>query len=269
MSPSFSVLGPSLPGPLVLEVPHAGLSLDTGDGPLVVPPHVLAADGPLADSDVGAARLCEGEPRARRVVAHVSRYVIDLNTAPRLPTDYEDKLPPGLGDVRVRSLAGVWWHAPRVSRATLEGRLSRLFEPYHEAVARELEASAARHGRALLLAVHTYPDGGRPGTPDAVLGTRRGEAASAELREHAAASLAAHGLSVSLEEPFPGGYSLARHARPPRVSAIQLELARRLVCAPGEPTRPQLDEARLARAAIVLRSLVTTLSDLLAGSPDA
>lgn len=264
MSPPFSVLGPALPGVVVVEVPHAGLSLDTGDGPLLLPPHVLAADAPWADSDVGADRVCEGLEvvGVRRVLAHVSRYVVDLNTAPRLPTDYEDKLPPGLGDLRMRSLSGVSWHEPRLPRARLEARLARLFEPYHAAVARELDASVARHGRALLLALHTYPDGGRAAAPDVVLGTRHGAAASEGLREAATLALGAHGLSVAVEEPFPGGYSLARHARPPVVSAIQVELARRLVCEPGDPKRPRLEHERVASVAIVLRDLVSRLQRL-------
>jgi N-formylglutamate deformylase len=257
----FEILGSDAPGPVVVEVPHAGLGLD----PLIarglgLPPVALEAGAPWADSDVGAAAVCEGlEARGvRRVVATASRYVVDLNTEPRLPTPYEDKRPPGLGDVRTVSIAGVMWWEPRRSRAEIEALLAEVFEPYHQAIAAELAASRARHGRAALLAVHTYPDRGRKDAADVVLGTQNGRCARPAVRDALARAARDHGLSVAIEAPFPGGYSVRRHAAPD-VDAIQIELARALVCSPGDRRRPALDPDGVARMAEVLRSLVDAL----------
>lgn len=261
-APHFEILGPDAPGPVVVEVPHAGLGLE----PLTVrglglSSIALEAGAPWADSDVGAAAVCEGlEARGvRRVVATTSRYVIDLNAEPRLPTAYEDKLPPGLGDVRCLSCAGVTWWEPRRSRADVEGLLTEVFEPYHDAVAAELAASRACHGRVALLAVHTYPDGGRRDAADVVLGTRDGRGARPAVRDALARVARGHGLSVGIEAPFPGGYSVLRHAAPD-IDAIQIELSRALVCSAGDRRRPALDPDRVARVAEVLRTLVDALA---------
>ena len=265
-APHFKILGPHAPGPVVVEVPHAGLGLD----PLIVrglglPSIALEASAPWADSDVGAAAVCEGlEARGvRRVVATASRYVVDLNTEPRVPTPYEDKRPPGLGDVRRFSSAGVTWWERRRSRAEVEELLAEVFEPYHGSVAAELAASRACHGRAALLAVHTYPDGGRKDAADVVLGTRDGRCARPAVRDALARAARDYGLSVGIEAPFPGGYSVLRHAAPD-IDAIQIELARALVCSPGDRRRPALDPDRVARMAEVLRSLVDVLATELA-----
>jgi N-formylglutamate deformylase len=265
-APHFEILGPDAPGPVVVEVPHAGLELEPlAARGLGLPSIALEAGAPWADSDVGAAAVCEGlEARGvRRVVATVSRYVVDLNTEPRLPTPYEDKRPPGLGDVRSISCAGVTWWERRRSLAEVEGLLAEIFEPYHDAVAAELAASRARHGRAALLAVHTYPDGGRKDAVDVVLGTRNGRCARPAVRDALARAARGHGLSVGVEAPFPGGYSVLRHAAPD-IDAIQIELARTLVCSPGDRRRPALDPDRVARMAEVLRSLVDALATELA-----
>ncbi|MCC6523162.1 MAG: N-formylglutamate amidohydrolase [Polyangiaceae bacterium] len=269
----FEVVRALAPGPVVLEIPHAGVHLDACHlVPLRIPAQALEAGAPFADSDVGAALMWEGSERAgaTRVVARLSRYVVDLNTEPRLPTDYEDKLPPGLGDRRVRSHAGVSWWEPRRTRAELAARYAEVLEPYHRAVASELERARALHGVSLLVSAHTYPDGGRAGTPDVVLGTRGAASAPAPLRDALARELAAEGLEVALEQPFPGGYALGRHAAADTF-ALQLELARRLVCLPGDPTRPVVDAGavaalrpRLARALLgpatleLLRALAGT-----------
>jgi N-formylglutamate amidohydrolase len=265
-APHFQILGPDAPGPIVVEVPHAGLGLAplTARG-LGLPSIALEAGAPWAESDVGAAAVCEGlEARGvRRVVATASRYVVDLNTEPRLPTPYEDKLPPGLGDVRNVSRAGVIWWERRRSRAEVEALLAEVFEPYHAAVAAELASARARHGRVALLAVHTYPDGGRKDAADVVLGTRNGACARPAVRDALARAARDHGLTVGVEAPFPGGYSVGRHAAPD-VEAIQIELARTLVCSPGDRRRPVLDPDRVARMAGVLRSLVDALATELA-----
>ncbi|MGK3998852.1 N-formylglutamate amidohydrolase [Sorangium sp. So ce1024] len=266
-APHFEILGPDVPGPVVVEVPHAGLGLEplTARG-LGLPSIALEAGAPWADSDVGAAAVCEGLEAmgVRRIVATVSRYVVDLNTEPRVPTPYEDKRPPGLGDVRNISRAGVMWWERRRSRAEVEELLAEVFEPYHEAVAAELAASRARHGRAALLAVHTYPDGGRKDAADVVLGTRNGRCARPAVRDALARVAQDHGLSVGIEAPFPGGYSVVRHAAP-GIEAIQIELARSLVCSPGDRRRPALDPDRVARMAEVLRSVVGVLVAEVAG----
>lgn len=256
------------PTPLVVEVPHGGLELDEATGRRI-PREALDAGAVLADSDVGALELfrraCRG--RATFIAATASRHVLDLNTEPRMPTAYEEKLPPGLGDVRRISQCGLRWHEPRRTSAELQGLVTMLFEPYHLAIAGALDHAAAQHRDVLLVSAHTFPSiAGR--TPDVVIGTRHGATASHELREAFAQPFRAAGLVVALEEPFPGGYSVGRHARREQGRhALQLEVARHLVCQEGSPLL-LANEALDALVALVMRSLDAALVTLDSMPPD-
>ncbi|MBM4359296.1 MAG: N-formylglutamate amidohydrolase [Deltaproteobacteria bacterium] len=245
---------------VVVEVPHAGLALDEPTRRRL-PRAALEGDAVLADSDVGADAIYGAavDAGACCIVARLSRHVIDLNTAPRTPTAYEDKLPPQLRDVRRIAANGQTWYEAPPTRDEHERLVRTYLEPYHGAVAHELDRAVGRHGAALLLSGHTYPS--RRGLPDAVVGTRHGTTASADLRALVAARLEAHGLSVSLEVPFAGGHAVARHARPEeRRFGLQLELARHLVVEPG---RFELSPAAVHRLASVVRDVVSHLDEAL------
>ncbi len=245
MSAHFDIVAPAEPGPLVVEIPHAGLVIDDAAAKFTrIPERALQAGAVLADSDIGADRLWDGSESlgVTRLAARASRYVVDLNTEPRVPTPYEEKLPEPLRAVRMISECGERWLANPLPRHERERRMREVFEPYHQAVTDALEQARARHGTAVLLSSHTFPDRFAPGA-DVVIGTRHGASADAELRDALADVVRGHELSVALEEPFPGAYSLARHARPAeRVVAVQLELARSVVSRREERVRRLLVE---------------------------
>ncbi len=233
----------------MVEVPHAGLVIDAQAAAHTrIPPPAEAARALLADSDIGADRLWRGAESSgiTLVIARTSRYVVDLNTEPRLPDRYEEALPAPLREVLHISNAGVQWRALPPPREELERRLREVFEPYHAAVAAALERARARHGWAVLISAHTFA----AGCPaNAVIGTRHGATVPAGMADAFADALALGGLSVAREEPFPGGHSLARHARPHEgVLAVQIEIARRLIC--GAPL--EIDETATARVGALL-----------------
>jgi N-formylglutamate deformylase len=225
----FRVHEPATPGPVLVEVPHAGLFVDEVTARFTrVPARALAADADLAADalfgDVGLAG-------AALVVATSSRFVIDLNTAPRVPTPYEDKLPYGLREVLRRSASGEQWLESRPPRVEVERRIRDVFEPYHAEIAARLGALRERHGVAILVSAHSYPDVLFPGAADVVLGTRGGVSAASFARDAVAEVARAHGLSLALDDPFPGGYAIERHARRDEgVHALQIEISRRLYC---------------------------------------
>jgi N-formylglutamate deformylase len=252
---------------VVIEVPHAGLTLDEPTRRRL-PKAVLEGDAMLSDSDIGADAIYRTavEVGATCILARTSRYVIDLNTAPRAPSAYEDKLPPQLREIRRISANGQRWYEDRPSAEEHERLVRTYLEPYHEAVSQELDRAATVHGAALLLSAHTYPSAG--GASDAVIGTLHGATATEDLRQSAARRLASHGLSVSLEVPFPGGYALVRHARASeRRYGLQLELGRHLLTSrPGELA---VSSAAVERLATVVRDVVSSLHDALRESPRA
>lgn len=244
---------PPSPARVVVEVPHAGLLIDERSRRAT-----RASDAAVrADADLGADVLFAAalEEGACLVVATASRYVVDLNAAPALPTAAEEKLPDALRPARFRSASGERWSEPPLARAELERRHREVLEPYHEAVASRLAAARARHGRAILVSGHTYPEALFPRAADLVIGTLRGRSASPALAERIAEVARAHGLSVALDDPFAGAYALERHARPAeRVEAVQLELARRLATSSSGVA----DAGRLAPA---VRAITRALRD--------
>ncbi|WP_437661774.1 N-formylglutamate amidohydrolase [Sorangium sp. So ce1182] len=242
----FRVHEPAAPGPVVVEVPHAGLLVDDVSARFTrVPARALAADADVAADALFGDVALEG---AALVVATLSRYVIDLNTAPRVPTPYEDKLPYGLREVRRRSVSGEQWFESPPPRAEVERRVRDVFEPYHAEVAARLAAARARHGVAILVSAHAYPDVLFPGAADVVLGARGGASAAGWARDAVADVARAHGLSLALDKPFPGGHALERHARRDEgVHALQIEIARRLYC-DARTHAPRADDVARLRA---------------------
>ncbi len=259
--PHFATLRAPEPGPVVVEIPHAGLVIDAAAERFTrIPRPALEAGAILCDSDVGADRVWEGSDAAdvTRIVAHASRYVIDLNTAPRLPTPYEEKMPAALRAVLHRSQCGQSWRKAPLPRAELERRIHEVFEPYHEEIERELARARDLHGAAVLISSHTFHEQQAPGV-DVVVGTLRGASAGAPLRAAVDEVARRHGLSVALEEPFAGGYAAARHGRPADgVSVVQIELSRRLVCV-AEESPPRVDAERARRVARMLADVVQAL----------
>jgi N-formylglutamate amidohydrolase len=229
----FEVVRADSPGPVVVEVPHAGLVVDEVSARITPLPAVaVRANAARADADLGADIIWESTEAlgVTRGVARTQRYVIDLNTNPRpppLPPYYEERLSPRV--IPIRSQAGVSWRQPPIPHEEADRRIAEIFEPYHRAIGDALAASIARNGRAVLIASHTFPDPANQ-HPDVVIGTLEGKTASEALREGVATSFRDAGFSVSVETPFPGGYSIERHSRPTDgVSAIQIEIARRMV----------------------------------------
>ncbi len=225
----FRVHLPTTPGPVVVEVPHAGLLVDEAAARFTrVPERALVADADIAADELFGDVVLDG---AALVIATPSRFVIDLNTSPRVPTPYEDKLPCGLREVRRRSASGEQWFENPPPRVEVERRIREVFEPYHAEIAARLSDARARHGVGILVSAHSYPDVLFPRAADIVLGTRGGAGAADWARDAVTEVARAHGLSVALDDPFPGGYALERHAsRDHGVHALQIEVSRRLYC---------------------------------------
>jgi N-formylglutamate deformylase len=259
----FDVIRAAEPGPVVVEIPHAGLVIDERAAELTrIPPRAARAGALEADADLGADLIWEGTERAgvTRVVARASRYVIYLNTDPRPPPQppYYEADPEPRRIVR-RSQCGASWVEDGLPKAERERRIAEISEPYHHALELELERARARHGAACLVSAHTFQDRQRA-IADLVLGTQRERTASRALRDAVADVARAQGFTVALEHPFQGGWSLTRHARPSeRVMALQIEMARRLVTGGSGAKGAPLDPAAIARLQELARGIVEGL----------
>jgi N-formylglutamate deformylase len=239
--------------PLLVEVPHAGLSLDAGSLALTVAPaRSIARDADLHVDAIFQDAPAEG---ATLLVARASRYVVDLNRA----EDDCDALAVEDGALAA-SPRGVLWRlttdgapilAAPLPRAELERRLDAVYRPYHRLLHTLIERKLARFGFAVLLCAHSMPSAPRPGAPggaagptngaarrpgpaaawkpDIVPGTRGRTTAAADVIDRVDAHARAFGYRVRHDDPYRGGYSTARYGKPGRgVHAIQVEIARRL-----------------------------------------
>lgn len=224
--------------PVIVEVPHAGLSVDPESmATLIAPSQSLGRDADLFVDELYAEAPDVG---ATLLVSHVSRYVCDLN---RAETDVDPLTVEG-GTARSAPHGVIWRvttdNRPALARPLpfweLERRLVLIYRPYHRALQALLDERVAEFGFAILLCGHSMPSRGREGhidpgreRADVVPGSRgRSTCAEAVLRlvdRHAARQR----LSVAHDEPYRGGFSTAHYGRPrEHVHAIQIELARRL-----------------------------------------
>jgi N-formylglutamate deformylase len=222
----------------VVEVPHAGLSVDPeAMATLMAPASAIARDADLYVDELYADAPSVG---AALLVSHVSRYVCDLN---RAETDADPLTVEG-GSAR-SSPHGVVWRTTTDNRPALtrplssrelERRLDRIYRPYHRTLRDLLEARKREFGYAVLLCAHSMPSRGREGHVDpgreraeVVPGTRgRTTCAPAiiALTERVARDFS---LSLAHDEPYRGGFSTSHYGKPrDSVHAIQIELSRKL-----------------------------------------
>jgi len=236
---SFSLTPPRTdPTPVVVEVPHAGLSMD----PVSLAWLSAPARSLGADADLYADRLFADAPDegAHLLVANTSRYVCDLNRA----EGDVDALAVEGGTARSSPHGTVWRTTTEgrpaltgpLPRAEYERRLETYHRPYHRALAELVEERRKSHGFAILLCAHTMPSRGRDGHDDAgteradvVPGTRGRTSAGPAVIDLVDRLSRDAGFRVVHDEPYRGGFSTGHYGKPnERVHAIQIELARRL-----------------------------------------
>ena len=240
MPAPFSVIEPAGDEtPVIVEVPHAGLFVD---GPalatLAAPARSIGRDADLWVDELYADAPSHG---ASMIVAHVSRYVVDLNRSER---DVDAESVEG-APANARATRGIVWRLTSegvrvldraLPRRELERRLDTYYRPYHAAIAALIERKRKRFGHAIVLAAHSMPSVGRAahGDPnafraDVVPGTRGRTSAAARFIDAVDAHARASGFSVAHDDPYQGGFTTVHYGRPREAShVVQVELARRL-----------------------------------------
>ena len=247
--------------PLIVDVPHAGT---------FVPPAIAARlsttalNGP--DTDWHVERLYAFAPAAGAtlMVATHSRIAVDLNRDPSGVALYPGADNTELCPTRTFANDAIYRDGEIPGAQEIAARRAAHFDPYHAALAAEVERVRARHGYAILLDGHSIRSrvsrffSGR--LPDLNLGTADGASCAPGLQEAAATVLAgAADFSHVVNGRFKGGYVTRRYGQPARrVHALQLEIAQ---CAYMDEAPPyRWDAARAAPLAAVLRRLVGALT---------
>ncbi|QYJ06357.1 N-formylglutamate amidohydrolase [Qipengyuania flava] len=157
---------------------------------------------------------------------------------------------PGMGEL---------WRRP-LERQEVDAWIEGIYEPYHGALAAELERLRDQWGVALLIDLHSMPPL-RPSHPqdqpaEFVIGDRFGASCDPGLVDLTMRYLATQGRRVAHNRPYSGGYVLDRYGQTQRgIHAIQIEVCRSTYL----DARLDQPSARLPAIVKLLAGLVRTL----------
>jgi N-formylglutamate amidohydrolase len=236
---AFTARTPSEPPtPLVVSVPHAGVS--TAGYEETQTPELDVR----CDADLFVERLYGiGKPDGPKVyvAARLSRFVCDLNRDPddvspgAVPEHPGPRNIDGRGFIWAVTTTGMPALARPLSIQEWRGRTA-IHATYHDTIRRALARARARFGYAILVDGHSMPSRGRSGHQDpgraraaVVPGDRDGTSCAPALTAAVARHFTACGLEVRPNDPYKGGYITAHHGRPAEgFHAIQIEVRRDL-----------------------------------------
>ena len=239
--------------PLVLDSPHSGNTWPEGWHP-VAPRAALESGWDAFVNELLASAPFHG---ASLLEAHFPRMFVDLNRGrldidpamldgpwpiELVPTERSAK---GFGLLRRLALTGVPVYDRPLPVTQVEGWLAAFYDPYHDALAAELDALQGRFGQVWFVDCHSMKsrgnamndDPGRP-RPDFVVSDRDGTSADPEFTRFAAEVLAAAGFKVSVNDPYKGAELIQRHSDPAGGRhGIQIEINRALYMNEEERTK--------------------------------
>jgi N-formylglutamate amidohydrolase len=226
--------------PLVVASPHSGsdypsefvaasrldpLTLRRSEDAFV---DEIFADAPVLGAPMLAARF----PRA---YLDVNREAWELDPAMFSDTlpDYVNARSPrvrmGLGTIARVVASGEEIYGGKLAFAEARERIQTLYQPYHAALGRLVEETAAHFGFCLVVDCHSMPSGahGSREGADIVLGDCHGAACAPQIVETARRYLTRRGFVVALNAPYAGGFTTNYYGRPRRGRhALQVEINR-------------------------------------------
>ncbi len=255
--PVFSLHQGSLP--LLISIPHMGTR---------IPDDIAATMTPAAarteDCDWHLERLYAFAKRmgASLLMPSYARYVIDLNRPPDGANLYPGQDTTGLLPVDTFDKEPLYRDGRLPDEAEIARRRAVYWQPYHDALARELAALKEKHGSALLWEAHSIRShvprffDGR--LPDFNFGTSGGASAVPGIAEALVAAVERHGGYTAVANGrFKGGYITRHYGQPAqRVHAVQLELTQ--ITYMEERMPYAYDDALAAKIEPLLETLVET-----------
>jgi N-formylglutamate amidohydrolase len=231
---------------------------------------------PRRDLDLFTDRLWNDAPAAGAtvVISKVSRYVIDLN---RAADDVSGAAVAGAkpnNDPGYYRERGVIWRtatdgtpvmARPLTREGFDRRIATFWQPYHDALAAEIERVRQIFGFCILVDGHSMPSlgGGKVRQnrrADVVPGDLDGRSCDTSITRAVAHHFRESGYSVRANDPYKGGWITRHYGNPARsVHAIQIEVNRDLYM--DEKTF-RADIKGLKRLAEACGGLIPTLARL-------
>lgn len=212
-------------GPVILSVPHSGTYV-----PADIQARLTERGRRLLDTDWHVDRLYEGLLAGTSLVrANFHRYVVDANRDPSGASLYPGQNTTGLVPLTDFEGEPLWLDPPGTEE--IERRRLAWHQPYHSALARQLDRVRRRHGVAILYDCHSIrsrlPFLFKGVLPDFNIGTNGGASCDARIERAASAICAdADGFTAVVNGRFRGGWTVRHYGRPRAgIHAIQMELA--------------------------------------------
>ena len=221
--------------PMLVSMPHIGTA---------IPPELQSAFVPRAvhveDTDWHLAQLYDFLPALGISVLQpqISRYVIDLNRPPDDAPMYPGSSNTELCPTRFFNGDALYKPGQEPSPQEMQRRRSAYWQPYHDAVAGELQRLKALHGFALLWDAHSIrsyiPWLFEGKLPDFNIGTANGLSACAAISNAVVAQN--QDFTQVVNGRFKGGYITRHYGQPAQhVHAVQLEKCQSLYMTEAPP----------------------------------
>lgn len=254
--------------PLIVSFPHTGTDIPADIEARLVSPWLGRKDADwwihlLYDfaRDLGATTVRTG----------ISRTVIDVNRDPSGASLYPGQTTTELCPTATFDGETLYRPDREPDEAEIARRREAFFDPYHDALADEIERLHSEHGAVVLYDAHSIRsvvprlfDGK---LPNFNIGTNGGVTCAPALARSVEAVCDSTGFSRVTNGRFKGGWTTRHYGRPGEgIHAIQMELAcRGYMDEPDEPGPnnwpPQYDPARAAEMRTALTRVLTACRD--------
>jgi formiminoglutamase len=213
--------------PLVVSIPHAGTWIPDDIERRMRSPWLARKD---ADWWIDHLYAFAEELDATIVRTTVSRTVIDVNRDPSGVSLYPGMATTALCPITTFDGEPLYLEGQEPDEAEIATRRTRWFDPYHRALAAELDRLHRKHGRVVLYEAHSIrsriPQLFDGELPNFNIGTNSGASCDPALTTAVEAACDATPFSRVTNGRFKGGWTTRHYGQPARsVHAIQMELA--------------------------------------------
>ena len=222
---------------MLANLPHSGLAIPNEMRRQLKPRYQHF----LPNQDWHLNRLYEFLPElgVPMLSANFSRYVVDLNRPLKAP------------------LLGSFWSSPIAQQTafkqdlysappeqeSLNQRIQTYYLPYHARLQQELESRLNRHGRVLLLDLHSFASGL---DADVCLGTGGGTTASEHTLTQLESAFSAEKFACVKNQVFNGGHITRHYGAMQNVETVQIELHYRSYLEPQQLDRASVPDWNVA-----------------------
>ncbi len=249
--------------PLLVSIPHTGVYVPEEIADTLASDYIRS----LPMTDWHLHHLYDFLPSMGIDVIHAtySRFVVDMNRPPEPKALYPGRFETGLVATKTFNGEDIYKQAP--SEDEVKRRREKYHAPYHAELARVLEKKKKKFGHAFLIDAHSIAS--RPTLmhdtlqEHIYLGNRDGASCGPAFMDFMDERFQNHGLKVSRNKPYKGGYITDHYGSLDKVQALQIEMNQQVYMDEDDPPGA-LAHPRFAEARAILRDIFGELSEAIA-----